>query len=52
MLNAKGLKTVLFDGLENTQEVERIASNYDRMEDFVPEPCPICTEKPLTTQQS
>ncbi|CAL8584460.1 hypothetical protein XPA_010058 [Xanthoria parietina] len=29
VFDAKGLKTVLFDDLENTQEIERIASNYD-----------------------
>ncbi|KAL8759040.1 MAG: hypothetical protein Q9199_001062 [Rusavskia elegans] len=29
VFNAKGLKTVLFDDLGNTHEIERIASNYD-----------------------
>lgn len=29
--NEKGFKTVLFDSLEETEEVESIASNYDCM---------------------
>ena len=29
VFEAKGLKTVLFDDLGDTQEIERIASNYD-----------------------
>ncbi|KAL8673418.1 MAG: hypothetical protein Q9168_002161 [Polycauliona sp. 1 TL-2023] len=29
VFDAKGLKTVVFDGLDNVDEVERIASNYD-----------------------
>lgn len=49
VFDAKGLKTVLFDDLENTQEIERIASNYD-CADFVIQTAPL-PERALTIQQ-